>query len=65
MLHNMDVWQTLLLFVATYAAVNALVRLMRARRDAVAAEFRQMAAEERARRAKEEADKKRKPGQAA
>jgi hypothetical protein len=65
MLRNMDVWQALLLFVAAYVAVNALVRLLRARRDAVAAEFRQNAADERARRAREEAEKKRKPGQAA
>jgi len=59
MLRNMDVWQWLLLGMAAFVAVTSLVRLMRARRDSVAQEFRQRAAAERTKRAQEEADKKR------
>lgn len=61
----MDVWQGVLLFVAALVAVTSLVRLMRARRDALKNEFRQQAAEERAKRLKDEADKKRRTEKAA
>jgi hypothetical protein len=65
MLLDMDVWQALLLFVAAYVAVNSLVKLMRAQRDTLKNEFRQQAAEERAKRQRDEAEKKRRGGQAA
>jgi hypothetical protein len=59
MLRNMDVWQWVLLAVAAFVAVTSLVRLMRARSDTVAREFRQQAAAERAKKAQEESEKKR------
>ncbi len=65
MRQNMDVWQWLLWGVAAFVAVSSLVRLMQARRNSVANEFRQQAAAERAKRQREEAEKKRRGGQAA
>jgi len=64
-MRDMDVWQGVLLLVAAFVAVVSLVRLMRARRDALKNEFRQQAADERSKRLREEADKKRRAGQAA
>lgn len=59
MLRDMDVWQWALLGVAAFIAVTSLVRLMRAKHDSVTREFRRQAAAERAKRAQEEADSKR------
>ncbi len=64
-MRDMDVWQGVLLLVAAFVAAVSLVRLMRARRDALKNEFRQQAADERSKRLREEADKKRRAGQAA
>lgn len=65
MMQSMDVWQGLLLFVAAFVAAFSLVRLMRSRRDVLKNEFRQQATEERAKRLREETDKKRRGSQAA
>lgn len=64
-MRDMDVWQGVMLLVAAFVAAASLVRLMRARREVLKNEFRQQAADERSKRLREEADKKRRAGQAA
>lgn len=61
----MDVWQWLLLALAAFVAVTSLVRLMRARRDSLAKDFRQKAARERDKRLRDETEKNRQGEQAA
>ena len=54
---NMDSWDVILLMVAGYVAVMALVRLMIRRRDQMQAEFREEVRKEKKRRAAEQRQK--------
>ena len=54
-----DIWDGILLLVASYVAVVSLVRLMAAHRKKVTAELEAQFREEQRRKAEEEKDKRR------